>query len=831
MQDELTPALKQFLNIKKEYPESILLFRMGDFYECFFEDAKLASQILNITLTKRGTKAQVPLAGIPFHALNPYLKKLINANKTVTIIEQMEDTKLAKGRIVKREVVRTVTPGTIIEEDFLDSKTNNYLLSIYKNDKIGLVFVDISTGEFFVFESDDNSILTDLIKINPAEILIPDSFDSVLKVNIQKVLNSKITEQPFIYYNKDFGEEKIKETFNIISLKSFELENHDEIIGAVGALLQYIEYTQKSKLKNVSKIRFFNKEKYLVLDAHTIKNLELLQNSDGNIKNTLLETIDFTKTSMGSRFLKKNLVLPLKRKEDIEYRLNIVEKLINLKTEQNLSEYLSQINDLERLASKVMYSSASPRDLLAIKQSIGVILPLKSYIDLLNIDDLSFEIDEKIIELSHLIESAIINDCPANYKEGHFIKSGFNKDLDDLTNIKTNLKDVLLQMELKEKEKTGIKSLRIGYNRLFGFYFELPKSQANDLPPYFVRKQTLANVERLITEELKNLENSVLGAEEKSKNIELELFNQILEETKKVVKFIYELANNIIQIDFFNSLSTCASKYHYTKPKINNEKKLFIKNGRHCIIERIELERFIPNDLLMNSEDQNILVITGPNMAGKSTYLRQNALIILLGHLGSYVPCDESDICTFDRIFTRIGASDNLALGLSTFMVEMVETANILNNATENSFIILDEIGRGTSTYDGMSIAWAILEHIYTKINAKTLFATHYHQLMQLEQDFKGIKNYHISVKEIEGNLVFLRKLEQGPLDKSYGIQVAKLAGLPRGVIERAKEIEANLDKKNDVNINNEIIDHSNQKTNSNDIKSNKSSVQKTLLG
>lgn len=798
MQEELTPALKQFLNIKKDYPKSILLFRMGDFYECFFEDAKTVSETLNITLTKRGTKAQVPLAGIPYHALNTYLKKLINAGKTVTIIEQVEDPKLAKGRIVKREVVRTVTPGTIIDDIFLDSKTNNYLLSLFKSDKIGVCFLDISTGEFFVFSSDDNSILTDLMKINPSEILIPDSFDSNLQDTISKLFSATITEQPFIYFSKDYGEEKIKDVFKILSLNTFDLQNNPEIISCVGALLHYIEHTQKTKLKNVLKIKFFNKEKYLMLDAHTIKNLDLLQNSEGNNKNTLLNIIDFTKTAMGSRLMKKNLVLPLKQKEDIEYRLNIINSILNLNCQFNISDYLSKIGDIERITSKIIYSNASPRDLIALKQSIFDCLPLQNYIKELDICGLDINVDTKLIEFANLINSAIIDECPANFKEGNFIKKGFNKDLDELLNIKSNLKDILLEMETKEKEKTGIKTLRIGYNKIFGFFFELPKSQSNELPAYFVRKQTLANNERVITEELKLLENNVLGSEEKARNLELELFTKITEDSKELAIYFYDLAREISELDFFNSLAICAVNNNYSKPEINNEKKLFIKNGRHPIIEKIEQEKFIANDLYMDNNSENILIITGPNMAGKSTYLRQNALIILLAHLGSYVPCDSSNICTFDRLFTRIGASDNLALGLSTFMVEMVETANILNNATDDSFIILDEIGRGTSTYDGMSIASSILEYLYTKVRAKTLFATHYHQLMQLESNYKGIKNYHISAKEVDGNLIFLRKIESGPLDKSYGISVAKLAGLPEEVISRAKEIEYYLDKKSE---------------------------------
>ncbi len=791
---DLTPALKQFLDIKKNYPKSILLFRMGDFYECFFEDAKVVAETLNITLTKRGAKSKVPLAGIPYHALNPYLKKLINAGKTVTIIEQIEDPKLVKGRLVKRDVVRTVTPGTIFEDDFLDSKTNNYLLSIFKSNIIGLSFVDISTGEFFVLETDLENIYSDLAKINPAEIIYPDSFDESLLESLKRISNATFNEQPFIYYNYDFGKEKIKDIFNVLSLNSFGLENKFEIVSSIGALLQYLEYTQKSKSKHFKNIKFFEKEKYLSLDIHTIKNLELIKNYDSETKNTLLSVLDFTKTAMGSRLLKKNILSPLKSKEDIEYSLNVVENILTKNLHFNLESFLSGICDLERLASKINYNSANPRDLIALKQTIFQLIPLNDFLKE-NLENLSYDVSNELKNFSELIDLSINEEYSGNYKEGNFIKNGFSEDLDELLNIKQNSKQILLDLEASEREKTGIKTLRIGYNKLFGFFFEVPKSQADNLPNYFVRKQTLANNERLITEDLKNLENKVLGSEEKARILELELFLKLVEESKLILEEVYSLAKIISEIDFYNSLALCAFKNNYIKPKIIEENKIFIKNGRHPILEQIIKERFIPNDLHLNSEE-NTLIITGANMSGKSSYLRQNALIILMAQIGSYIPAEYAEIKPVDKIFTRIGASDNLSLGLSTFMVEMIETANILNNATENSFIILDEIGRGTSTYDGISIAWSVLEYIHNKLNAKTLFATHYHELTQLENDFKGIKNYNFSAKEIDNQIIFLRKIEKGSINKSFGIEVAKLAGLPQSVIEKAKEIEKKLETK-----------------------------------
>jgi DNA mismatch repair protein MutS len=745
-------------------------------------------------LTKRGTKSKVPLAGIPYHALNPYLKKLINAGKTVTIIEQMEDPKLAKGRIVKRDVVRTITPGTIFEDDFLDSKTNNYLLSIFKSNIIGLSFVDVSTGEFFVLETDLENIYSDLAKINPAEIIYPDSFDESLIESLKRISNATFNEQPFIYYNYDFGQEKIKEIFNILSLNSFGLENKFEIVSSIGALLQYLEYTQKAKSKHFKKIKFFEKEKYLSLDIHTIKNLELIKNYDSENKNTLLSILDFTKTSMGSRLLKKNILSPLKSKDDIEYRQNFVEKIINNNLNYNLDDYLRNICDLERLASKINYNSANPRDLIALKQTIFQLIPLRDFL-IENLSDLSYDLSTELIRFAELINLAINEDFVGNYKEGNFIKKGFSNELDELLNIKQNTKQILLDLETSEREKTGVKTLKIGYNKIFGFFFEVPKSQAENLPNYFVRKQTLANNERLITEDLKNLENKILGSEEKARILELELFLKLIEESKIILEEVYSLAKNIAEIDFYNSLAFCALKNNYCKPKLIAENKIFIKNGRHPILEQIIKEKFIPNDLLLNNAE-NTLIITGANMAGKSSYLRQNALIILMAQIGSYIPAEYAEINPVDKIFTRIGASDNLALGLSTFMVEMIETANILNNASENSFIILDEIGRGTSTYDGISIAWSVLEYIHNKISAKTLFATHYHELTQLENEFKGIKNYNFSAKEIDNQIVFLRKIEKGSINKSFGIEVANLAGLPKSVIEKAKEIEKKLETK-----------------------------------
>ncbi len=791
---ELTPAMQQYVKIKREYPNSILLFRMGDFYETFFEDAKEASRVLNITLTKRGTKNAVPLAGIPFHALDSYLNKLIKAGKTVTIIEQMEDPKLAKGRIVKRDVLRTITPGTVIDAEYLDAKTNNYIAALYFGKKIGIAFTDISTGEFKVFETDDQNILNDLIKINPAEILLLEGLENKQIGQIKQVLKSTITEQPIIYFNKTFGEEEIKEHFNIFSLNAFDIENKDEIICASGCLLNYLKFTQKSRLKHINKIQCFNNKDFMSLDIHTIKNLELVESMSGNNLHTVLSTIDFSKTPMGARLLKKNLLLPLMQKLEIEKRLNTIDFILTNNITVDLESLLLNYPDLERILSKIMYGNATPRELIALKESIVKGKQIYDYT--LNFDKLEIRLNfsDDLISLMNTIEESVVNEPPTLYKEGGFIKKGFNSELDELIDLRYNSKKILLEIEQKEREKTNIKTLKVGFNKVFGYFIEIPKSQHEFVPKDYIRKQTLANNERYITEELKLLEDKILSAEEKSKILELEIFDSIINITKSFFESLDVLAKSVAKIDFYNSLAVCAVKRNYIKPTIVETDLLKIINGWHPVVEQIEQEKFIRNDICMDAEQNNVIILTGPNMAGKSTYLRQNALVILLAHIGSYVPAESAVIPLTDKIFTRIGAHDNLSLGLSTFMVEMIETANILNNSTKKSFIILDEVGRGTSTYDGLSIAWAVLEYIYTKIGAKTLFATHYHQMTDLEYKYSGIKNYYISAKEFDNNLIFLRKVLPGSIDKSYGIAVAKLAGLPQEVINNALQIEKELE-------------------------------------
>jgi DNA mismatch repair protein MutS len=818
--ENLTPAMQQFIKFKREHPNALLLFRMGDFYETFFDDAKEAAKILNIVLTKRGGKNPVPLAGIPYHALDTYLQKLVSAGKTVAIIEQVEDPKLAKGRIVKRDLVRIVTPGTIYEDNLLKSSLNNYIFAINKiDDKFGCAFADISTGEFKVFEANEADLINCLVKIKPAEIIYPDNLDIKIVDLIRRILNTTFTDQPFIYFSPQFGDEEIKSHFNIISLKTFEIENKNAVIGSVGALLNYFKYTQRTRLKHITKIQKYNHEEHMILDLQTLNNLEILESVEGNKKNTLLSILDYTSTPMGLRRLYKNLTLPLKEKEGIEKRLDIVEFIFKNNLFDSLRKNLELISDIERINTRVVYKTVTPKELIALKDSIAQAESLGKFIDEYKIPHLGFNVENKLLEVVGLIENSIVLDPPTQFKEGGFIKLGFNKELDELISLKKDSRKFLMEMEQREKEKTGIKSLKFGYNRVFGYFVEIPRHNSEVPPAYYVRKQTLANAERYTFEELKNLEDKIISAEEKSKNLELELYFQIIETIKESYEQILDLANKIADSDFFNSLTLSAFNNNYIKPEINNKKILEIKNGRHPVIEKILAENFVDNNLYMNSEKNNVIILTGPNMAGKSTYLRQNALIILMAHIGSFVPASKANINLTSRIFTRIGAKDNLALGLSTFMVEMVETANIINNADENSFIILDEVGRGTSTYDGLSIAWAVLEHIYNKIGAKVLFATHYHQITELEYKYSGIKNYYITAKEINNNLIFLRKVIEGTVDRSYGIAVAKLAGLPQDLIENAQNIEKQLES------------NSGEKKNIEKLTSKSLIKQKTLFG
>ncbi|WIF94706.1 DNA mismatch repair protein MutS [Caminicella sporogenes] len=809
----LTPMMKQYLEIKEKYKDHILFFRLGDFYEMFFEDAEIASKELEIALTGRdcGLKERAPMCGVPYHSADSYIAKLIDKGYKVAICEQVEDPSKAKG-IVKREVVRIITPGTIIDPSMLNEKVNNYIMTYIENENgIGIAYADITTGELkttdFKNLESKKKVLDEIMKISPREILIREDFDynsSILK-DIQKNYNVLITK----YYNRAFeyknSEDIIKKHFNIFSIDSFGLNDRKLCVIAVGSLLDYIYETQKVPLLHIDKINIYNYDKYMILDKFTRTNLELLETIRGKDKRgSLLWVLDKTCTSMGARTLRKWIEEPLIEIKKINDRLNSVQILYNdviLRSE--LRELLSKMYDLERLSSKIVYGNVNARDLISLKTSLKVLPEIKSKLSekKFELGKIFEEIDE-LKDIYNLLEESIVDDPPLSIKEGGIIKSTFNEKLRELRSAITDGNKWIIQLEERERKNTGIKSLKISFNKIFGYYIEVTKSNIKNVPDTYIRKQTLANSERYIMPELKEIENKILTAQEKIVDLEYELFNEVRNTILNNVNRILKTAKNIASLDVLLSFAEVSSIYRYNKPKVNNSKIIELKNARHPVVERVAGEElFVPNDTLLDDDENRFYIITGPNMAGKSTYLRQVALIVLMAQIGCFVPAEKAVIGIVDRIFTRVGASDDLSQGQSTFMVEMSELSNILNNATKNSLIILDEIGRGTSTYDGLSIAWAVIEYINdTKIlGSRTLFATHYHELTELEDRIKGVKNYCISVKESGDDIIFLRKIIRGGADKSYGIQVAKLAGLPKKVIDRAKAILKKLET-NDIN-------------------------------
>jgi DNA mismatch repair protein MutS len=796
--ENLTPAMKQFKIAKEQYPDAIIFFRMGDFYETFYDDAKITARELEITLTKRGTKAKIPLAGIPYHALDTYLPRLVKKGYKVAICEQIEDPKKAKG-IVKRDIVRVVTPGTLTES--LDENNNNFIMAVAKDkDVFGIAIADLSTGDFQTTEVTDFShVINELTRYSPSEILIDFEPDNELKI----IVNQK---KVFLQKKDKFSYKTAYETlihhFNTISLDCFGIEDKDLCVISSGALFSYLKDTQKTDLANILTIKNFSPEKFMILDSSTLRNLEITNNIiDGSSKNTLLEAIDSTITSMGSRLLKNWIKRPLINKIDIQNRFNSVELLKNnalIRTE--IEDILKEVYDMERLISRISYKTANPRDLNALKSSIDAIPKLKNIIskidmknnilmsDFLNMNDLN--------EISELISSSIKDEPPLSVRDGGFIKKGFNEQLDELRKIKSSGKDWIIQLETKEKEKLGV-NLKIGFNKVFGYFIEVSRKNQSAVPSHYVRKQTTANTERYITDELKEKEELILGADEKIKEIEYDLFMHILNEISKFIDKIQLISKQVATLDILNSFASTAYVNNYCKPIIHEGYNFEVKNSRHPVIEQKQ-QSFVPNDIFLD-ENLTTMIITGPNMAGKSTYMRQIASISLLAQIGCFVPADSANLSIVDRIFTRVGAYDNLVMGQSTFMVEMNETANILNNATINSLVILDEIGRGTSTFDGVSIAWSVVEFLAQKLKCKTLFATHYHALNKLSKEYPTVKNYNIAAKERDDEIIFLRKIVEGGTDKSYGIQVARLAGLPESVIRRSKEIMNSFEKEDEM--------------------------------
>lgn len=802
---ELTPMMQKYMETKAEYPDCILFYRLGDFYEMFFEDAKTASKELELTLTGKscGLEERAPMCGVPYHAVDGYLNRLVSKGYKVAICEQVEDPKLAKG-LVKREVTRIVSPGTNLDVQAMDDTRNNYLLCVaYFQGRIGISVADVTTGDYYLTEVEDLRKLQDEInKYAPSEIICNEQFlvSGYPVADLKERLHVAVYPLSAHYFDDDICRRCLMKHFQVNTLAGLGIEEFPSGLIAAGVLLQYLYETQKTSLSHFTHLYPYLTSKYMLLDAATRRNLELTETlREKQKRGSLLGVLDRTKTAMGGRLLRKYIEQPLIDKEKIEARLDAVESLCCHSVERDeLREYLNAIYDLERLLGKVSYKTANPRDLIAFRNSLAMLPGIKLVIkdlDALLIRQLYEQLDP-LEDIYHLIDDSIDEEPPIQTREGGIIKDGFNEHIDSLRHAKTDGKKWLAELEEEDRNRTGIKNLKIKYNKVFGYYFEVTNSYKDLVPEDYIRKQTLANAERYTTPRLKELEDTILNAEDKLYAMEYDLFCEIRDAIAGEIERIQQTAHAIARLDVYASLSYVAERNQYIRPVLNEKGVIDIKGGRHPVVEKmIQNDMFIANDTYLDNHKHCIAVITGPNMAGKSTYMRQTALIVLMAQIGSYVPAKKANIGVVDRIFTRVGASDDLASGQSTFMVEMNEVANILRNATPDSLLVLDEIGRGTSTFDGLSIAWAVIEHISNRklLGAKTLFATHYHELTELEGKMDNVNNYCIAVKEKGDDIVFLRKIVKGGADKSYGIQVAKLAGVPDMVIDRAKEIVAQL--------------------------------------
>ncbi len=808
---KLTPMMQQYIKVKEEYKDCILFYRLGDFYEMFFEDALTASRELEITLTGKncGLEERAPMCGVPFHAYENYLNRLVEKGYKVAICEQTEDPKTAKG-IVKREVIRVVTPGTKLSGNTLEEEKHNYIMCVFcENPKFGIAVCDVTTGQFLSTEVDSLSVLLDEItKFAPAEIICNEAF-FICGADLNQIrdkIGALVNQIASYHFQEDECEQILKRQYKLLNIEGLGMSDYPLGILASGALLSYLHETQKNDLEHLSRIQPYSMSEYMRIDAATRRNLELCETMrEKKKKGSLLWVLDKTKTAMGARLLRTYVEQPLLKKGEIEKRLSAVEILCDdIMLREELREYLNSIYDLERLTTKISYGTANPRDLIAFKNSLELLplirqllLPVKDTLLLECLDEL-----DELRDLYELIDKTVVEEPPVQITEGGIIKSGYSKELDMLKAAKTEGKTWLADLESKEREKTEIKNLKIKYNKVFHYYFEVTNSYKNLVPSYFIRKQTLTNAERYTTEQLEKIAETILNSEDKLYGLEYDIFVKLRGDIAKEMERIKRTAHAVAKIDVFCSLAAVASNNNYVRPKINTSGVISIQDGRHPVIEKmISNDSFIANDVYLDQKKHKISIITGPNMAGKSTYMRQVALIVHMAQMGSFVPAREANIGIVDRIFTRVGASDDLSSGQSTFMVEMNEVANILRNATKNSLLILDEIGRGTSTFDGLSIAWAVVEYISDKklLGAKTLFATHYHELMELEGKIPDVNNYCISVKEQGDDIVFLRKIIPGGADKSYGIQVARLAGVPQQVIERAKEIAKTLNEEDVV--------------------------------
>jgi DNA mismatch repair protein MutS len=797
---ELTPMLKQYNKIKEKYPNELLFFRLGDFYELFGEDAKKASSILNIVLTARGkgTPNEMPMCGIPHHALNTYLHKLIKAGKRVAICDQVSDASLPG--IVNREVTRVITPGTTLEDSSLEDKSNNYIISLVLQKNVwGLAIADLTTGVFNVAEINDFELLkNELFRFNASEVIVGKNLinderyrDFVTKLNNINVFDLPSFEEPY---------KVLKNHFKMKNLQSFGVEGMKVGIAAAGNLLGYLKETQKTDLNHILKIKRYIFNDFMALDEATIRNLELFQTSfTGEYNGSLLSVIDKTVTNLGGRMLRRWLLLPLIREDLIKLRLGAVAELKEDHTLiRDLIEKLKQFSDLERLLGRIGCNRTNARDLISLKSSLSLVPEVKTLIENCKsplLKELLVDLADHS-ELISYLDNVLLEEPSALLNEGNMIKEGYNKDLDELRKISRGGKEWLLEYQKKEVEKTGISSMKVKFNRVYGYYIEISKANLAQVPDVYIRRQTLVNAERFITPELKEYEEKILGAEDKINRLEFQIFSEVVEKVIQYFEDIQKTADVVAQLDVLTCFARVANENNYVEPEIVNHGKIKIVNGRHPVIEQFIDDQYVPNDVEMDHKKNEFILLTGPNMSGKSSFLRQTALISLLSQLGSFVPAEKAGLCVVDRIFTRVGASDNLTQGISTFMAEMQEAANILNNATKDSLIILDELGRGTSTYDGVSIAWAIIEYIQEHLGAKTIFATHYHELTEIADKLERAENYCVAVSEDNGDVVFLHKIIKGASSDSYGIEVAKLAGLPAELVNKAKTILAGLEKK-----------------------------------
>lgn len=817
---KLSPVIKQFLSIKENNEDCIIFYRLGDFYELFLDDAVIGSRVLDLTLTGKdcGVGERAPMCGIPFHAYESYAQRLIERGYKVAICEQTDEM---RNGLVQREIVRIITPGTVVESSMLNERKNSYIMCIYADkNAVSYAYSDLSTGEIKVAEYTDNNIdeyINDqIVRIMPSEIICNKQMMAISKNLVCFKRDGYRFQEYFDWaFNQNDAEDKILSQYNLKSLKGFDIDSK-LCIAPIGALLSYFQETQKRDLKHLNFPKKIYDQEFMYLDTNTRRNLEIEQTMrDGDKKGTLLWVLDNTCTNIGSRLLRNWVRQPLQNKQEIEKRLNMVEALVgDTLMRANLKTALAKVQDIERIVGKVGYGSFSPKDCVALKISLYQVPLIKKVLSASTNNDL-LELSNQLVdvhEIADMINATIVDEPPLLFKNGNYIKPGFNAQLDHIKSLRDQATAYIDAMEMQEREKTGIKTLRIGHNRVFGYYIEIGKQYAEQIPFNYVRKQTTANAERYITEELKQFEEEVFNSQENALNLEENIFNQVKDQILANAFVLQQIARVIAQVDCIYSLATVAIANDYHRPTITTGKEINIEAGRHPVVERMQRDSdFIANDCKLNETDQRTMILTGPNMAGKSTYMRQVALITYMAHIGSFVPARKAEICLVDRIFTRIGASDDLSVGQSTFMVEMIEVANILHYATNNSLIILDEVGRGTSTFDGLSIAWAVVEYLSKHLNAKTLFATHYHELMQLEGLYEGVKNFCISIKEIGGQLVFMRKIMRGSATRSYGIEVASLAGLPKEIITRAKELIKEFETQkvnNDVQKESEVLDN-----------------------